>query len=80
MNLLEISHFGRGKDINNHIKKLLAVMHKGILWLDTQVSINFDLIKKITDLPTNGEKPVQYLDEKTKEKSLAEEMKHTYGT
>ena len=27
-----------------------------------------------------GENPTQYLDEKTKEKTLAEEMKRTYGT
>jgi hypothetical protein len=27
-----------------------------------------------------GENPAQYLDEKTKEKALAEEMKRTYGT
>jgi hypothetical protein len=37
------------------------------------------LISKITGLPTNGEQPTQYLDEKTKEKALAEEMKQTYG-
>jgi len=50
-------------------------MHGRILWLDTQVSIDVDLIAKITGLPTNGEPLVQYLDDKTKEKSLAEEMK-----
>jgi hypothetical protein len=27
-----------------------------------------------------GESPTQYLDDKTKEKALAEEMKKTYGT
>jgi hypothetical protein len=57
MNLLEIPHFGRGKDVNNCVKKLLEVVHGGILWLDTQVSIDVDLIAKITGLPTNGEKP-----------------------
>jgi hypothetical protein len=30
-------------------------------------------------MPTNSEKPVQYLDDKTKDKSLAKEMKQTYG-
>jgi hypothetical protein len=55
-------------------------MHKGILWLDTQVSIDVDFITKITGMPTNGEKPVQYLDDKTKETTLAKDMKQTYGT
>jgi hypothetical protein len=80
MKLLEIPHFGRGKDVNNCIKQLVVVMHRGILWLDTKFSIDFNLIKKITGLPTNGEPSAQYLDEKTKEKSLEEEMKKTYGT
>jgi hypothetical protein len=48
--------------------------------MDTQVSIDVDLIAKITGLPTNGEKPAQYLDDNTKEKALVEEMNHTYGT
>ena len=47
----------------------------GILWLDTQFSIDVDLIAKITTLATNGEPPAQYLDDKTKEKALVEEMK-----
>jgi hypothetical protein len=55
MNLLEIPHFGRGKEVNNCVKHLLAIIHGGILWLDTQVSIDVDLIAKITGLPTNGE-------------------------
>jgi hypothetical protein len=31
-------------------------------------------------MPIDAEKPQQYLDDKTKEKTLAEEMKKTYGT
>jgi len=56
MNLLEIPHFGRGKDINNCVKQLLAVMHGGIMWLDTQVSIDANLIATIIGLPTDGKK------------------------
>jgi len=80
MNLLEIPHFGRGKDVNNCVKQLLAMMHRGILWLDRPVSIYLNLIAKIRGLPTYGEKFAQYLDDKVKEKSLAEEMNQTYGT
>jgi hypothetical protein len=56
------------------------VMHEGIMWLDTHASIDVDLIAKITCLPTNGEQTMQYLDDKTKEKTLEEEMKQMYGT
>jgi hypothetical protein len=80
MNLLEIPHFGWGKDVNNCVKQLLALVHGGILWMDMMVSIDVDLIAEITGLPTDGENPTQYLDDKTKEKALAEEMKKTYGT
>jgi hypothetical protein len=70
MNLLEIPNFGRGMEVNNYIKKLITIMHRGILWLDTHVSIDVDLIAKIIGLPTNREQPMQYLDEKIKEKAL----------
>jgi hypothetical protein len=80
MNLLEIPHFGRGKDVNACVKQLLALVHGGILWMDRPVSIDVDLIAEITGFPTDGENPEQYLDDKTKEKSLAEEMKKKYGT
>jgi hypothetical protein len=55
-------------------------VHEGILWLDTKVSIDFDLITNIIGLPPNGEPHAQYLDDKTKKKALGEEMNHTYGT
>jgi hypothetical protein len=77
---LEIPHFGRGKDVNNCIKQLLAVLHVGFLWLDEPISIDVELISFITRFPSNGENLVQYLDDNTKEKALAEEMKKTYGT
>jgi hypothetical protein len=80
LNLLEIPHFGRGKEVNNCVKQLMAVLHGGFLWLEQPVSIDVELIALITGLPSMGENPAQYLDDKTKEKSLAEEMKKTYGT
>jgi hypothetical protein len=59
MNLLEIPHFVRDKDVNNYVKKLLALVHGGIVWMDMIVSIDVDLIAKITSLPTDGENPKQ---------------------
>jgi hypothetical protein len=44
MNLLEIPHFGRGKDVNACVKQLLELVHGGILWMDMLVSIDVDLI------------------------------------
>jgi hypothetical protein len=37
-------------------------------------------IVHITGFPSRGMDPVQFLDDKTKEKALAEEMKKKYGT
>jgi len=34
---LEIPHFGRGKDMDNCMKKLLELVHGGILWMDILV-------------------------------------------
>jgi hypothetical protein len=80
LNLVEIPHFGRGKEVNNCVKQLMAVLHGGFLWMEEPVSIDVELIAFITGLPSMGESPTQYLDDKTKEKALAEEMKKTYGT
>jgi hypothetical protein len=41
------------------------------LWLYKPISIDVDLIVKITGLPIDGEKPEQYLDDKTNKKTLA---------
>jgi hypothetical protein len=79
MNLLDIPHFGCGKYINGCVKQLLARVHGGILWMDRLVPINVDLIAEITGLPTDGEKPEQYLEDKTKEKSISDEIKVKYG-
>jgi hypothetical protein len=80
MNLLDIPHFGHGKHINGCVKQLLARVHGGILWMDRPVPINVDLIATITGLPTDGEKPEKYLEDKTKEKAISDEIKEKYGT
>jgi hypothetical protein len=80
MNLLDIPHFGCGKHINGCVKQLLARVHGGILWMDRPVPINVDLIAAITGLPTDGEKPEKYLEDKTKEKAISDEIKDKYGT
>jgi hypothetical protein len=71
LNLVEIPHFGRGKEVNNCIKQLMAVLHGGFLWMEEPISIDVELIAFITGLSSMGESPTQYLDDKTKEKALA---------
>jgi hypothetical protein len=57
LNLVEIPHFGRGKEVNNCVKKLMAVLHGGFLWLEEPVSIDVELISFITGLSSMGESP-----------------------
>jgi hypothetical protein len=68
LNLMEIPHFGRGRYVNNCIKQLLAVLHGRCFWLEEPLSIDIEIISFITDLPSNGNKPMQYLDDKNKGK------------
>jgi hypothetical protein len=58
----------------------MAVTHGRDIWLDKLISIDVELIAHITGLPSWGMDPAQFLDDKTKEKALAEEMKNKYGT
>jgi hypothetical protein len=66
LKLVEIPHFGRGKEVNNCIKQLMIVLHGVFLWMEEPVSIDMELIAFITGLPSMGESLAQYLDDKTK--------------
>jgi hypothetical protein len=57
MNLLEIPHFDRGKDVNSYIKKLLVRVHGGFFWMERDVLIDVELIAKITWIPIDRVKP-----------------------
>jgi hypothetical protein len=46
--------------------------------MERLVSIDVDLIMFIIGLPSNGKKPSKYMDEKTKDRDLMEEMKKTH--
>jgi hypothetical protein len=80
LGLLNLPHFGRGQYTTTCIKQLLAVTHGGDIWLDKPIPITVELITQITGLPTRGMDPALILDDKSKEKALAEEMKKKYGT
>jgi hypothetical protein len=55
-------------------------MHGGDVWLDKPVPIMVKIIMHITCLPIRGMDPALILDDKSKEKTLVEEMKKKYGT
>jgi hypothetical protein len=75
MNLLYIPHFGSGKNVGLYVKQLLPKIHGCILWMDRLVPIDVDLILKITGLPTNGVNLEDYLDNNSRDKDIAEEIK-----
>jgi hypothetical protein len=58
----------------------MAVTHGGYLWMEQLVSIDVELITYIIGFPSRGEDLVQFLEEKTKQKALVEEIKKKYGT
>ena len=55
-------------------------MHGGDVWLEKPIPITIELITQIIGLPIRGMDPTLILDDKSKEKALAEEMKKKYGT
>jgi hypothetical protein len=80
LGLLKIPHFGRGQYASTCVKQLLAVTHGWDVWLDKLVPITIELIAHIIGLPIRGMDPTLILDDNSKEKALAEEMKKKYGT
>jgi len=80
MNLLDMTHFGHGKKINGCVKQLLARVHGGVVWMDRPMPINVYLLETITMIPTDGEKPKQYFEDKTKAKAISDEIKDKYDT
>jgi hypothetical protein len=79
MNLLDIPHFGHGKNVGLCVKQLVSRVHGGILWMDRLVQIDVALISKITGLPTFGAQPEEYLDNKAREKEITELVKAQFG-
>jgi hypothetical protein len=57
----------------------MVVTHGRDIWLDKLISIDVELIAHITGLPSRGTDPVQFLNDKTKEKALVEDMKNKYN-
>jgi hypothetical protein len=79
-NLLDIPHFGRGKNISLCIKKLVAQVHGDIIWMDIPVQIDVALLSKITGFPIVGVPQKDFLEKKAHEKELAEQVKVQFDT
>jgi hypothetical protein len=79
MNLLDITHFGRSKNVGLCVKQLLDKVHGGIMWMDRMVPIDVALIAKITRFPTIGAQPNEYLENKAQEKESVDIMKAQFG-
>jgi hypothetical protein len=54
LNFFDIPHFDRIQEVNARVKILLTCVHGNYLWLDRPISIDVDLIARITVLPTQG--------------------------
>jgi len=80
MNLLDITHFERGKNVGLCVKQLLARLHGGILWMDRSVPIDVALIAKITGLSTIGTQLEEHVENKAQKKEIAEIMEAQFGT
>jgi hypothetical protein len=72
MNLLDIPHFGRCKNVGIFIKKLLARVHGDILWMDRPLQLDVALIAKSTILPTQFGTRIS--------KDITELVKSQFGT
>lgn len=82
LNMFDIPHFGQSQGINVCVKMLLSCVHGGYMWLNKSVSINIDLIVRITGLLSQVQNPASLFFDKKNEKVLAESMKeklHTFN-
>lgn len=77
-NLLDILYFCHSMYIMNCVKTLLSYVHVGYLWLDPPVSIDVELINKITGLPMVGEDPTPLFADKRIDKIVAAQVAAQY--
>jgi hypothetical protein len=59
---------------------LLSCVHCRYLWLGRTLSIDTEMIVKITGFPMEGEDPSILFTDKSNEKALSKKMKENFGT
>jgi hypothetical protein len=73
LGLVDLPDFGRGQHATVCVKQLLVFTHGRDIRLDKNVLIYVEIITNITRFPTQGMDLVQFLDDKSSEKVLAED-------
>jgi hypothetical protein len=79
LNVMKIPHFGRHQEVNACVKLLLAIYHRGYLWLDHRITVDLTLINRITGHNMQGPDPHEYYPGKTVDHVLAQNIKEAYG-
>ena len=78
--MLDIPHFGRTTQVTIVVKQLLALVHDGYLWIGNQkITINGELIHRITSFPKEGPDPGIEFVGKHEDTKLAQLMKERFG-
>ena len=57
LDLLQIPHFKRSRELKAVVKVLLSCVHDGYFWLDRKIDLNVDAIHRITCLSKVGVDP-----------------------
>jgi hypothetical protein len=79
LNVMNIPHFGRHREVNTCVKLLLLCYHGGYIWLDRCVTMDPMLIHIIIGLSMQGPDPQQFYPGKAANRSLAQHIKEDYG-
>jgi hypothetical protein len=79
LNIIKIPHFGKHQEVNACVKLLLSCFHGGYLWLDRCITVDLELIHRITELSMQGPDPQEFSPGKAADCALAQKIKDTYG-
>ena len=80
LNMLNVPHFGHSTQVTIVVKKLLALVHDGNLWIgDRRIPITGELVHRITGLPKEGpDLGIEFMG-KHEDTKLAQSMKDHFG-
>jgi hypothetical protein len=79
LNVMKIPHFGRHQEVNTCVKLLLSCYYGGYLWLNRYITVDPNLINRITGLSMQGPDPQVFYLGKTADCALTQSIKDTYG-
>jgi hypothetical protein len=79
LNVMNIPHFERHREVNACVKLLLSCYHGGYLWLNHCITFDPKLINRIIGLIMQGPDPQESYPRKSMDHALAQRIKDTYG-